>query len=94
MGVVVVVGEEAAEEVVVAAAAAEVEAAQVEGALAVTLLSVEAPQPIPQCTDGQATPDQDQDPAPITEEQSMGAINIDIPAPKFTSMIHTQILLI
>jgi len=82
----VVVVEEAAEVVV----AAEVEAAQVVAALAVTLLSVEAHQPIPQYTDGQATPDQDQDPAPIIEEQSMGAINIDIPAPKFTSMTYTH----
>lgn len=87
MGVEVVVVEEAAEEVVVAAA---VEVAQVVGDHAVILLSVEARLPIPQYTAEQATPDQDRDPAPIIEEQSMDAIKIDIPAPKFTSMTHTH----
>lgn len=85
MGVEVVAVEGAAEVVVAA-----VEVAQVVGDHAVTLLSVEAHLPIPQYTVEQATPDQDQDPAPIIEEQSMGAIKIDIPAPKFTSMTHTH----
>jgi hypothetical protein len=70
-----------------------VEAAQVVVAHAVTPQSAEAHQPIHLCTDVQATQDPDHDPALTTEKQSMGAINIDIPAPKFTSMTQIRFVI-